>query len=146
MTGRLGLELQPKDIVGNDWDFARQAIINYKTYVRPLITEGNLYRLISPYDRSNNYASQMYVSSNKQQAVLFVFCTEINNRGIVPVIHLKGLSSDKSYKIKEINNSDNSSFWGNGEVFKGEFLMDVGIELNISTQFDSAVFILDEVG
>jgi alpha-galactosidase len=145
MTGRLGLELQPKDIVGDDWGFARQAISDYKTYVRPLITKGNLYRLISPYDQSNNYASQMYVNNDQQQAVLFVFCTEVNNRGVIPFIHLKGLSPNKSYRIKEINNTGKSSFWGNGEIFKGEFLMNVGIALNISTQFDSAVFILDEV-
>jgi len=145
MTGRLGLELQPKDIIGEDWNFAQKAINAYKAYVRPLVTKGDLYRLISPYDNSNNYASQMYVSKDRKQAVLFAFCTEINNRGVVPLIHLKGLCAEKSYKIKEINSIGKSSFWGDGQVFKGEFLMNVGIELNISTQFDSAVFLLEEV-
>lgn len=145
MTGRLGLELQPKDIVGEDWDFAQQAIRDYKAYVRPLVTKGDLYRLISPYDPGNNYAAQMYVSKDAKNAVMFAFCTEINNRGVVPRIHLQGLHPDKSYRIKEINNRGRSSFWGNDKVFKGEFLMNAGIEINISTQFDSAVFLLDEV-
>lgn len=145
MTGRLGLELQPRDIPEEDWEFARQAIQDYKVYIRPLITKGDLYRLISPYDTENNYASQMYVSKDEKKAVLFAFCTEINNRGVVPRLHLYGLHPDKSYRIKEINNRGKSSFWGNEKVFKGDFLIKAGIEINISTQFKSAVFLLEEV-
>lgn len=145
MTGRLGLELQPKDIVGEDRIFAQQAIRDYKAYVRSLVTKGDLYRLISPYDPDYNYSSQMYVSKDGKNAVMFAFCTEINNRGVVPRIYLQGLHPDKSYTIREINDRGKSSFWGNKKVFKGEFLMNAGIEINISSQFDSAVLLLDEV-
>lgn len=143
MTGRLGLELQPKDIPANEWDFAKEAIVNYKELVRPLVTKGDLYRIISPYDNSNNYASQMYVSKDKTKAVLFVFCTDINNRGVIPMLKLQGLSPSKDYKIREINKISISSFWGDGQTLKGDYLINAGIELNIATQFASAVFILE---
>lgn len=146
MTGRFGLELQPKNIDNDQWPFAQEAIANYKKHVRPLITAGDLYRLISPYDKNSNYASQMYVSKDKKEAVLFAFCTEFNNRGVVPKVILKGLAADKQYKITEINKTgDGSSFWGDGKTFSGEFLMNAGIEINIAAQFASSVFLIQEI-
>lgn len=147
MTGRLGLELQPKDIKNEEWAFAKKAIEDYKTIVRPLITSGDLYRIISPYDPTNNYAAQLYVGKNKQRAVLFAFCTEFNNRGILPFIKTQGLDPEKSYKISEINKiSARSCFWGDGLIFKGDFLNNVGITLNIARQYESAVFLIEEIG
>ena len=49
MTGRLGMELQPKDLTGDELPFAEQAIKNYKR-IRPIVQFGDLYRLKSPYD------------------------------------------------------------------------------------------------
>jgi len=143
MTGRLGMELQPKDIQGKDRVFAIEALKNYKEYVRPLVAGGDLYRLISPYD-DGNWVSQMYVSKDNESAVLFTFSTEPHNRGIFPTLKLQGLDSRKNYKVKEINNSGASRFWGNEQVFPGEFLSNVGMEVAISRQFDSAVFLITE--
>ena len=49
MTGRLGMELQPEDLTGDELPFAEQAIKNYKR-IRPIVQFGDLYRLKSPYD------------------------------------------------------------------------------------------------
>lgn len=144
MTGRLGMELQPKDIRGEDRAFAETAITNYKKYVRALITTGDLYRLYSPYDEGG-WASQMYVAKNKQSAVLFAFSLEPHLRGIFPRIKLDGLDPAKSYKLVEINNDKQTCFWGDGQIFSGNYLMKAGIELTIADQFDSAVFILTAV-
>lgn len=145
MTGRLGLELQPKDIKGSDWDFAQQAINDYKADVRSLVTKGDLYRIASPFDRTNNYASLMYVSKEKDKAVFFAFCTDVNSRDVIPLFKLQGLSPEKNYKISEINKTGRSSFWGDKQILNGDFLMNAGIELHIRTQFDSAVFVLEEI-
>ena len=145
MSGRLGLELQPRDIPEEEWDFAEQAIENYKTHVRELVTKGDLYRLISPYDRTNNHSSNIYIRKDKSKAVLFVYCTDFNNRGVLPKILLQGLDNNKKYRITEINKTKNKScFWGNEMIFDGEYLMNAGIELQIARQYDSAVFILEE--
>ncbi|MCW3786846.1 alpha-galactosidase [Plebeiibacterium sediminum] len=143
MTGRLGMELQPKDIKGEERNFAIDAINNYKQHIRPLVTEGDLYRLISPYDEGG-WASQLYVSTDKKTAALFAFSIEPHSRGLFPTIKLNGLDPLKDYTIKEINKNGKIRFWGNEKIFKGEYLMNVGIELQISDQFDSGVFLLTE--
>lgn len=146
MSGRLGLELQPKDIPSGEMEFARQAIANYKTHVRELISGGDLYRLISPYDCTNAHAANLFVRKDKTKAVLFAYCTGFNRRGIRPTIRLQGLDPAKKYRLTEINKTrKHSSFWGDRSTFDGEYLMNAGIELQIARQYDSAVFILEEV-
>jgi len=143
MTGRLGMELQPKTIQGKDREFAEEAIKNYKQIVRPLVTDGDLYRLKSPYDEGG-WASQMYVSKDKSLAVLFVFSLKPHLRGVFPTLKLNGLDNSKTYQISEINQSGWPHFWGNGQTFKAGYLIGAGLEIGIHGQFDSAVFILKE--
>ena len=64
MTGRLGMELQPKDLTGDELPFAEEAVKNYKR-IRPIVQMGDLYRLKSPYD-GNGWASHMYISKDKK--------------------------------------------------------------------------------
>ncbi|PTN08494.1 alpha-galactosidase [Mangrovibacterium marinum] len=144
MTGRLGMELQPKDIQGKDRELAMEAIRNYKQYVRPLITDGDLYRLKSPYDEGG-WASQLYVSKEKSSAVLFVFSLEPHLRGVFPTVRLNGLDPAKTYLVEEINSAGRSCFWGNGQTFRADYLMNAGVELQLSGQYDSAVFRLKEL-
>ncbi|RKD90737.1 alpha-galactosidase [Mangrovibacterium diazotrophicum] len=144
MTGRLGMELQPKHIQGNDRVFAEEAIKNYKQFVRPLVTNGDLYRIKSPYDEGG-WASQMYVSKDQTSAVLFAFSLESHLRGVYPTVKLNGLDPEKSYQIQEINTNGRSRFWGDGETFKADYLMNVGLELKIADQYDSAVILLKEI-
>ncbi len=132
------------NIQGKDREFAMDAIKNYKQYVRPLITNGDLYRLKSPYDEGG-WASQMYVSKDKNTAVLFGFSLEPHLRGVFPIVQLNGLDPAKSYRIQEINSNGQSRFWGDGQTFKADYLMNVGIELQIGSQYESAVFVLKEV-
>lgn len=63
MSGRLGLELQPSKMTGKEKEFARRAIADYKE-IRPIVQQGDLYRLISPYDKTG-YASLMYVAPER---------------------------------------------------------------------------------
>lgn len=144
MTGRLGMELQPKDIQGDDRVFAEEAIKNYKEFVRPLVTRGDLYRLKSPYDEGG-WASQLFVSKEKEAAVLYAFSLEPHLRGIYPTIKLNGLDKNKKYQITEINKNGKSRFWGDGQTFSADYLMNVGVELQIADQFESAVFMLEAV-
>ena len=146
MSGRLGLELQPKDIPAGEMAFAREAIANYKTHIRELVTKGDLYRLISPYECTNNHAANMLVRKDKSKAVLFAYCTGFNRRGIRPTVHLHGLDASKRYRITEINKTGKrKAFWGERHIYDGAYLRQVGIELQIARQYDSAVFLLEEV-
>ena len=53
MSGRLGMEIQPKDMNETDKLFARRVIAEYKN-IRPIVQFGDLYRLISPYDNKES--------------------------------------------------------------------------------------------
>ena len=139
-SGRLGMELQPKHMSESDRAFASRCIESYKQY-RDLVFEGDLYRLEDPWN-SNLYAI-IYVSEEKDRAVLFTYNTEFRSRDRnVPVIKLQGLDPGKTYKVTELN-TDKSYWWGNAGRYKGEYLMTEGIDLNFRRMFDSAVFYLE---
>jgi len=141
MSGRLGMELQPKDIKGDDIAFTKQAIENYKR-IRPIVQQGDLYRLNSPYETSG-WASQMYVSKDTTQAVFFAYSLKYHNRTMSFRPRLKGLNPNKTYVITELNKKYESLLDKNTE-YSGEYLMNVGLNLNIKNPFESAVFLFTE--
>ena len=68
MSGRLGMEMQPKDMTDGDKEFAKRAIKAYKE-IRPIVQHGDLYRLVSPYDKVG-FASLMYATGKGQSGFL----------------------------------------------------------------------------
>ena len=97
MTCRLGMELQPKDLTGDELPFAEQAIKNYKR-IRPIVQFGDLYRLKSPYD-GTGWASHMYISKDKKESVFFAYSLKYHGRTTFFETRLKGLDPAKMYKI-----------------------------------------------
>ena len=98
-AGRLGMELQPKQMNAEEKAFARKAIESYKGY-RDIVMEGDLYRIGTPYD-DTGYYGVMYVSKDKKKAVLFTYCTLYQSRTLVPKYRLYGLDAQTRYKIRE---------------------------------------------
>ena len=49
MSGRLGMEIQPKNMTPDEIELCRNAIREYKE-IRPVVQLGDIYRLVSPYD------------------------------------------------------------------------------------------------
>ncbi len=143
MSGRLGMELQPSDIKGNEYSFAKTAIKDYKL-IRPIVQFGDLYRLASPYGE-NCWASHMYVAKDKKESVLFAYSLKYHGRTTYFETKLNGLDASKMYKITELNkDGNNSTFGGEGQVFSGDFLMKSGITLNIGDAFKSSVLLIKE--
>ncbi len=141
MTGRFGLEVfKPKDYNGNDRDFMIQAIKNYKQ-IRPLIAEGDLYRMHTPYDDSG-WVSMQYVSEDKRRAVVFVFSIRYHQPMEITKLRLNGLDSSKNYKITEMNVVNEDS-WSSGLSVNGDFLIKNGMDVWPSKQYESAVFYLE---
>ena len=91
LRGRLGMELQPKQMNAEEKAFARKAIESYKGY-RDIVMEGDLYRIGTPYD-DTGYYGVMYVSKDKKKAVLFTYCTLYQSRTLVPKYRLYGLDA-----------------------------------------------------
>ena len=151
MSGRLGLEMQPKDMNEDDRAVCAQAIADYKK-IRPIVQFGDLYRLQSPFDKKG-VASLMYVTPEKDDAVFFWWKTETFMNQQLPRIPMAGLDPNKMYKVTELNRIDNSPLDFEGKVFTGKFLMANGLEIpytyrvdyHKNTDFSSRVLRLTEV-
>lgn len=127
MSGRLGMEIQPKDMTDAEKEQCRLAISDYKR-IRDVVQHGNLYRLQSPYD-NKGVASLMYVSDNRDKAVLFWYKTETFAGQKLPPTVLAGLAPDRSYRITELNPIDVVPLAVEGKCFSGNLLMSNGLTL-----------------
>ena len=135
MSGRLGMEVQPKHMSEEEKDFCRKAIADYKT-IRPVVQLGDLYRLVSPYE-GYNMASLMYVSEDKSEAAFFWWKTELLWDDLIPRMKMAGLDPEKKYRIKELNRVDRDPLAYEGKVYTGKFLMEHGIEMPSKHWVDS---------
>ena len=126
MSGRLGMEIQPKNMTDEDKAFCRQVISDYKK-VRPVIQFGDLYRLHSPY-KGDFLASEIYVSQDKQQAVFFWWKLETYKNQHLPRVKMAGLDPDKMYTVHELNRIDNVPLACEGKSYSGAYLMENGLE------------------
>ena len=118
--------------------FCRNTVRNYNV-LKPVILEGDQYRLVSPY--SGNHTSTMYVGKDQHKAVIFAFDVYPRYAEKSLPVCLQGLDADKMYRVNEINRMPgaNSSLAGDGQLFSGEYLMNVGLSLFTSSQLRSRV-------
>lgn len=77
------------------------AIATYKQ-IRPVIQQGDLYRLISPYEKKH-YVSLMYVTPEKDRAVYFLYRTQYIRSIPAESRVLQGLDPNKKYLFRELN-------------------------------------------
>ncbi|MCR5198560.1 MAG: alpha-galactosidase [Prevotella sp.] len=139
MSGRLGIELQPKDMTDEERQQTSTCMADYKE-LRPVVQTGNLYRLLSPYDHKN-VSSIMYTNDSRSQAVLFVYKIANYVDQPLPRLRLAGLDAQKTYTLTEKNVRVGEKPCSlNGKQFTGRFLMDVGIEVPLWEDYASRVF------
>ena len=151
MSGRLGMEIQPQNMTDEEKDLCRKAIADYKK-ISPVVQWGDIYRLLSPYDRQG-VASLMYVSAEKEKAVFYWWKTEHFCNQHLPRVKMAGLSPEKIYKVTELNRIDNRPLDYEGKCFSGAYLMANGLEIPYNHRVDyskqndysSRVLCLEEV-
>lgn len=129
MMGKLGYDIDVSKMTDAEVSFSREAIKNYKR-LSSTIWYGDLYRLVSPYEEHR--AVLMYVDSAKSKGVLFNYNLNIREREKVSRVRLQGLNPLAKYKVEEINGMPGAKpmLADNGEVYSGDFLMKVGLDLN----------------
>ncbi len=128
MSGRLGMEIQPRNMKENEREMCRKAIGEYKE-IRQTVQTGDIYRLLSPFD-DKGAASLMYVSGDKSQAVFFWWKTRVFWNDHLPRVKMAGLDADRLYKVRELNANGNDVVAANGKQFTGQYLMDAGLEIS----------------
>ena len=127
MSGRLGMEIQPKNMTDDEKALCRNAIAEYKQ-IRPIVQFGDIYRLVSPYDK-RGLASLMYVNEAKDKSVFFWWKTESFQNELLPRVKMAGLDASKNYKIHELNRIDLHPMDIEGKVYSGAYLMNHGLEM-----------------
>lgn len=128
MTGRLGMEIQPKNMTDFEKDVCRTAISDYKSKIRPVVQFGDLYRLESP-NGDKPVSALMYVSPDKDKAVYFWYKHRAEAREKLPQIAMNGLDPEATYKVSELNRIDAKPLSCEGREYTGAFLMDNGLEM-----------------
>lgn len=129
-SGRLGMELQPSKMSEDEKAFCRKAIETYKD-IRPIVQQGDLYRLVSPYDDAG-FVSLMYCTPEKDRAVFYWWKTENYVAQVVPAARMAGLDPDRMYTVKELNRDGSKALSFEGKTFSGRFLMDVGLNIPVN--------------
>ena len=145
MSGRLGMEIQPKNMSQEEIEQTRRAIAEYKE-VRPVVQQGDLYRLLSPYD-GKGAASLMYVSPAKDEAVFYWWRLDNDINPQLPRVAMAGLDPDATYTVRELNRIDLKPLPFEGKSFSGRYLMANGLEIpeshnvehNKKTEYSSRV-------
>jgi alpha-galactosidase len=136
------MEMKPSDLNEQERAYAKKAVAFYKE-IRPLVQQGDLYRLLSPYE-NQGFCSEMFVSEDKNEAVFFCYKFE-NYIGLeAPRWHMAGLDPDATYRLNEFEGTERRRNF-EGKTFSGKFLMETGIEATMSGQFASRVIRLRKI-
>lgn len=138
MMCKLGFDIRTHEMKEADLKYCQGAVANYKR-LKKVILDGDLYRLVSPYE--GNHMSVMHVDEAKNKAVVYAY--DIHPRfgeKLFPV-KLQGLDPNKKYKVEEINLMPNakSSLKSNGQIFSGDFLMKIGLDAFTTRHTNSKV-------
>lgn len=138
---KLGFDIDLKPLKGtDDYTFVQQAVKNW-TRLKPVILDGDQYRLVSPYE--TDHSALNYVSKDKSHAVLFAY--NLHPRYKEPrllKVRMQGLDPQRQYTVEEINlmPGTQSSFDFNGKRFSGDYLMKVGLDVLTPDEGTSHVF------
>jgi len=144
MMGKLGFDIVVNKLGEKDLQFCQDAIKSYND-VKPLIWQGNQYRLSNP--REKSVASVLYLDEGQSAGVIFNYL--VNNRygeGSKFPILLKGLDPAKKYRITELNlYPGTKSTIDSASVYSGDFLMKVGFNPDVNLSRTSVVLKIDNV-
>ena len=126
---RLGMEMVPAKLNEAEREYAKRAIAEYKV-IRPVVQQGDLYRLVSPYEGKRDFSSLMYVTESKDRAVLFAYRHWFKHDMSNIIIRLQGLNPDAKYRIREVcPEFANKPAAINGKTVSGRVLMNEGVVL-----------------
>lgn len=134
MSGRLGMEIQPKNMTDEEKALCKKAISQYKE-IRPIVQLGDLYRLVSPYD-NEGLASLMYVSEAKDKAVFYWWKMANFYNVHLQRVKMAGLDANRMYKVRELNAIDLKPLYCEGKSYSGKFLMEHGLEMPYTNEVE----------
>ena len=143
MMCKMGFDISLKEMNDDEMKYCQEAVPNYKR-LKGTILDGDLYRLVSPYD--TNHSSVMYVDKAKSKSVLFAYDIHPRFGEKTFPVKLQGLDPNKKYKVQEINlmPGQKSTLVTDGGTFSGDFLMKIGMNVFSTAHAHSKVIELTE--
>ncbi len=135
MMGKMGFDINLHDLSAQELDYCKRSVVDYNE-LKPVILDGDQYRLVSPYD--GNHTATSYVSHDKRNAVLFAFDIYPRYSEKLYKVKLKGLDPSLVYEIEEINRMDGGSV--EAQRYSGDYLMTVGIPAFTGNKLSSRVY------
>jgi alpha-galactosidase len=136
--GALGLGFDPTKWSAEDLALTKRMVEYYKS-VRKTLAEGEFYRLFSP--RAGNLAAAEYVAQDGKQVVLFAFLHSQQFSRPAPIIYLRGLEERGVYRLKPLDDKLREK----QEVLSGSYLMNRGLNFNLTGDFDCTSIVLERV-
>jgi alpha-galactosidase len=145
MMGKMGYDIVVSKLDEKELQFSQEALKTYDR-LKPVIWQGDQYRLASPYE--GDIASLMYVNSNKDKAVWFSYLVSSRyGAGSKGTIKLAGLDPTKTYSVRELNvyPGTKSSINANATAtYSGNYLMTIGFNPNVDVRRASVVLEVTE--
>lgn len=135
---KLGFDIDMASLSPDDYKLCQVAVANYKR-LKPVILDGNMYRLVSPYEC--NHAAVSYVAKDRKSAVVFAYDLHPRYKEPVLNVRLQGLDPLQTYSIKELNLTEGQT--GFSGSFTGDYLMKVGLKLFSASDGSSRVLELE---
>ncbi|MDE5429958.1 alpha-galactosidase [Elizabethkingia meningoseptica] len=144
MSGKLGFDIRVDEMNNQELKLSQNALKNYKN-LQDLINNGEMYRLIAPYN--NHQAAWMLTDKNKNKAVLYAYNMNTLLGDYFAPVYFQGLDHDKKYLLKELNleNEDKPQLPQNGKTFSGDYLMKAGLPWFLNGSLKSSVVELTAV-
>src|ERR1035441_2709862 len=137
LSGALGVDMDVRRLSPEERKTLAAGIALYKNDLRELVSQGDLYRLESPYDGPR--AALSYISPDRSRAVLFVYQLKAN--GADQLVKLRGLEPQRHYRLREVNLPGGvpCQFAKQGQSVDGADLMGDGLLPPAQKEFDSSV-------
>jgi alpha-galactosidase len=144
MSGVLGLGYDIRKWNAEEKELVKNKIALYKK-VRPIVQQGVLYRLVSPFG-NNRCALQYNNEDNKSSVVLcynmvkYLPGSQFIDRNS-NVLKLKGLNPEQQYRVRKADGTNEK-----GVVYTGNFLMKTGLSWPVEDAFESQILFVDDAG
>ena len=136
MMGKMGFDINLHEIGDGDMTYCQQSVALYKNVIKPLVLDGDQYRLVSPYE--GNHTSTMFVAKDRRDAVVFAFDVHPRYGESLYNVVMQGLDPDATYSVQEINRTDGRD--GDAKLYTGRYLMTEGLPLFTTGSLDSRVY------
>lgn len=138
MTGSMSIGINILKSEDEEIQQLKKYISDFKK-IRHITQNAYFYRISSAFE--NSYVVWEYLSRDRKDAVVFVFAHGMNFNSLVPPQKIRGLDSEKKYRVCGENSNDPSF----ERIVHGDALMNFGIRISPCGDYDCQLIRISEI-